>query len=501
MPTKLEQLKRRLARVADIRAAAAVLEWDQHVHMPPGAAESRGHQLATLRTLAHTILVAERTGELIESASAEIAGLPEDADDVCLIRVARRDFNRDRRVPEALVAEQAQVSAQAYAAWEQAREESSFEHFCPHLERVIDVMRRIAEALGCEGNLYDALLDQYEPEMKSSEIAKVFAELKAGLLPLVEAIRHKGRPVDSSVLHQHYSDAAQWDFGLTLLRDMGFDTKRGRQDRSAHPFTTAFSPYDVRTTTRIKPHTLKTGLFGTVHEGGHALYDQGIRADLARTPLFNGASCSIHESQSRLWENIVARSRGFWSHYLPRLKSAFPQQLAGVSLDDFYRAINKVEPSLIRVEADEVTYCLHIFLRFELEQDLLEQRLAVSDLPEAWNAKMESYLGVKPPDDAHGVLQDVHWADCLLGYFPSYALGSLLAVQFYARAIEDIPTLLEEIARGHLSPLHEWLRENIHQHGRKFTPTELVERVTGGPMSAAPFLAYLDDKYREIYAL
>ena len=501
MPTKLEQLKARLAQVADIKAASAVLEWDQHVHMPPAAAASRGQQMATLRSLAHSIFTADEVGELIEATAAETAGMDDDADEACLIRVVRRDFDRDRRIPEALVAEQAQVCAQAYSAWQKARQESDFAHFQPHLERIVDVVSRISEALGYEESPYDALLHLYEPEMKSSQLVHIFGDLKAGLVPLVDAIQCEGRPVDDTLLHQSFDTESQWALGLEILKDMGFDMERGRQDISEHPFTTSFAPDDVRTTTRIDPGNLKTALFGTIHEGGHALYDQGIRSELARSPLFDGASYGIHESQSRLWENVVARSRGFWSHYLSALKIAFPQQLGNFGLDKFYRAINKVEPSLIRVEADEVTYCLHILLRFELETDLLEQRLTVADLPDAWDAKMEHYLAVTPPDDAHGVLQDVHWADCLLGYFPSYALGSLLSVQFYVRATQDDPSIPGEIARGNLAPLRAWLRENIHSHGKKYTPTELVQRVTGGPMSATPFLTYLNEKYRDIYDL
>ncbi|MCJ7736041.1 MAG: carboxypeptidase M32 [Anaerolineae bacterium] len=470
MPTRFEQLKSRLAQVADIRSASAVLEWDQHVHMPPGSAASRGQHLATLCSLAHSIFVADETGELIEAAAAETAGMDDEADEARLIRVARHDHNRDRRIPETLIAEQAQVRTQAYGAWELARQESSFAHFRPDLERVVDVTSRIAEALGSEESPYDALLDQYEPEMRSSQLVQIFDELKAGLVPLVDAILREGRPVDDTILRQTFSGESQWEFGLVVLKDMGFDTEHGRQDLSAHPFTTAFAPDDVRITTRISSDNLRTGLFGTIHEGGHALYDQGIRAELARSPLFDGASYGIHESQSRLWENVVARSRGFWSHYLRPLKGVFPQQLGSIGLEEFYRAVNKVEPSLIRVEADEVTYCLHVLLRFELEKDLLEQKLAVSDLPDAWNSKMQRYLAVTPPDDARGVLQDVHWADCLMGYFPSYALGSILSVQFYAQATKDVPSIPAEIERGNLAPLREWLRENIHSHGRKYNP-------------------------------
>jgi carboxypeptidase Taq len=501
MSTSLEQLKERLAQVTDLEATADLLEWDQQVNMPPGGSEARAHHLATVKTLKHKLLVADETGQLLEETATEVADLPYDSDDASLVRVTRREYDRLRRVPESLVAERARAFSRAYDAWVQARAESNFARFQPHLERVVDLTIQYAEALGYEDCLYDALLYKYEPEMKTAQVAAIFEEMKPGLIPLVRAIAERGKPVDDAVFNQEYRDHDQWDFGTLVLRDMGFDFTHGRQDRSPHPFTTAFSPYDVRLTTRILPDRFQSGLFGTIHEGGHALYDQGIRIEIGRTPLFDGASYGIHESQSRLWENVVARSRSFWTHYLPRLREFFSRQLAGTDLDAFCRAINKVEPSLIRVEADEVTYNLHIFLRFELEQALVERNLAVADLPQAWNAKMEKYLGIVPPDDARGVLQDVHWADGYIGYFPSYALGNLLAVQFYNQALAEIPDLPEQIARGQFGALRGWLRDNIHVHGKKFTPTELVRRVTGKDMNAAPFLAYLQAKYTEIYGL
>jgi len=501
MSTNLERLKERLAQVCDLATAAAVLGWDQQVNMPPGGSDARAHHLATVQALAHSLFVADETGLLLEEAAAGTADLPYDSDDASLVRVTRREYEKLRRVPESLVAERARAFALAFEAWVQARAESDFAHFQPHLEHVVDLSIQYAQALGYEDCLYDALLDRYEPEMKAAQVAEVFEEMKAGLVPLVHAITECGKKVDDEVFDQEYPEQVQWDFGTLVLRDMGFDFKHGRQDRSAHPFTTGFSPHDVRITTRILPHHFQSAIFGTIHEGGHALYEQGMRAELDRTPLFEGASCGIHESQSRLWENLVARSRNFWGHYLPKLRELFPRQLAGVDLDTFYRAINKVEPSLIRVEADEVTYSLHIFLRFELEQELLDRRLAVAHLPQAWNAKMEEYLGITPPDDAQGVLQDVHWSGGSMGYFPSYALGNLLAVQFYNQALEEIADLPEQIARGQFDVLRAWLRDNIHTHGRKFTPAELVQRVTGGEMSAAPFLAYLREKYSGIYGL
>ena len=368
----LDLLKERLAQVSDLKSAANFLSWDQQVNMPPGGSEARAHHLATVETLAHSLFIDDETGHLLNEGAAETAELPYDSDDASLVRVSLREYEKLRRVPEALVTERAHASALAFSVWVQARAESNFAHFRPYLERVIDLAIEFAEALGYDDHIYDALLDRYEPEMKTAEVAAVFEEVKARLVPLVQAIKERGKPVDDAVFNQEYPDQVQWNFGTLVLRDMGFDFTYGRQDRSVHPFTVGFSPQDVRLTTRILPNRFQTGLFGTIHEGGHALYEQGMRMTIDRTPLFDGASFGIHESQSRLWENIIARSRGFWVYYFPKLREFFPHQLAWVDLDTFYRAINKVEPSFIRVEADEVTYNLHIFLRFELEQALLK---------------------------------------------------------------------------------------------------------------------------------
>jgi carboxypeptidase Taq len=325
--------------------------------------------------------------------------------------------------------------------------------------------------------------------------------MKAELLPFVKAISTRTEAVDDSVLHQIYDVQKQWDFGVQVIKDFGFDFTRGRQDKSVHPFTTSFSIGDVRLTTRFDPNYLPTALFGTLHECGHGLYEQGVSSSLERTSLDDGASLGIHESQSRMWENLVGRSREFWSHYFPRLKTVFPEHLNGVDLEAFYRAINHVEPSFIRVEADEVTYNLHIMLRFELENEMLEGKVKIADVPEAWNAKMETYLGILPPDDAQGVLQDIHWSGGTLGYFPTYSLGNLISVQLYDKAKADIPSLVDQIAAGKFDELLSWLRVNVHQHGRKYTPAELVKRVTGHELTAANYIAYIKAKFSDIYRL
>jgi carboxypeptidase Taq len=383
--------------------------------------------------------------------------------------------------------------------WVQARKESNFALFQPALEKILGLQRDLAQCLGFEESPYDALLDQYEPGMKKAELVRIFSELKAGLVPLVQKISERLGQVDDEVLRRHFAEPAQWELSLEAARRIGYDFQRGRQDKSVHPFTTSFSVNDVRITTRVDERFLPTALFGTLHECGHALYEQGISQSLERSPLAAGASLGVHESQSRLWENLVGRSRSFWKFFFAHLRQAFPQNLEDVSLESFYRSINRVEPSLVRVEADEVTYNLHILLRFELESDLVEGRLALADLPEAWNAGMKTSLGVVPSDDARGVLQDVHWSNGLIGYFPTYSLGNLLSVQLFEKAQSEIPSLAAQIEDGDFQALLKWLRENIHQHGRKFLPSELINRATGKPLQASPYLCYLNQKYSEIY--
>jgi carboxypeptidase Taq len=498
---KLQELKTRLGEIQDLNRAAALLGWDQQTYMPPGGAAARAEQLATLQKTAHTWFIADEIGVLIEDLSREGAGWDYDTDEASLVRVVARDYEKARKVPSELVAEFARVSALAFEAWTKAREQADFSMFQPHLEKIVELNVRLAEALGYEDRIYDPLLDQYEPEMKTAQVAAIFDDLKAELLPMVSAISERTDAVDNSILHFAYDEQAQWNFGVAIIKDFGFDFTRGRQDKSVHPFTTAFSIGDVRLTTRIDPNYLPTALFGTLHECGHGLYEQGVSPSLERSSLDDGTSLGIHESQSRLWENLVGRSREFWSHYFPRLRAVFPDQLADVNVEDFYRAINRVEPSFIRVEADEVTYNLHIMLRFELENDMLEGNVRIADLPEAWNAKMEAYLGIVPPDDAQGVLQDVHWSGGMLGYFPTYSLGNLVSVQFFDKVRADIPSLVDQAAAGEFDELLNWLRENVHQYGRKYTPAELVRRVTGNDLTATNYISYIKTKFSDIYDL
>ncbi len=501
MNAKFEQLKTRLGEIADLRNAVSLLGWDQQTYMPPGAAEARAVQVSTLSKTAHALFTADEIGQLLDDLEAELDDLEYDSLEASLLRVTRRDYEHERKLPSTLIAELSKARALAHTVWVQARAASDFRQFQPHLETILDLTRQKAEALGYEDCIYDPLLDEYEPQMKTAQVKALFEEMRAGLTPLVQAIAERPDAVDDSVFAQDFDEGKQWDFGVEVITRLGFDFQHGRQDRSAHPFTTSFTPADVRLTTRVYRDQFKSALFATIHEAGHGLYNQGIDRALDRTGLSRGASSGVHESQSRLWENIVGRSRAFWAFWLPRLAEYFPRQLEGVDVDAFYRAINRVQPSLIRVEADEVTYNLHIFMRFDIETQLLEGKVEVADLPELWNTKMEEYLGIRPPDDALGVLQDVHWSSAYFGYFPTYSLGNLLAAQFYSQAVAEHHDLPAQIERGEFAPLLNWMREKIHNPGRKYTPTELVERVTGGPIRTEPFLTYIHGKYTELYGL
>ncbi len=496
----LETLKARLAEVCDLKGAGSLLNWDQQTCMPAGGGPARAEQLATLEKLAHARFTSEEVGEWLEGAAAETQALSYESDDAGLVRMTRRDYDKARRIPPALVAEIARQTSLGMETWVKARADSDFGIFRNSLQTIVDLQRELADCLGYRQRRYDALLDQYEPGLSSADLERLFADLKADLIPLVQDISPKLDCVQDGLLRQSFSMEKQRAFGLELAQQMGFDLSRGRQDQSVHPFCTSFSINDVRITTRFDEQFLPSALFGTLHETGHALYDQGVSSTLERTPLNGGVSLGIHESQSRLWENLVGRSRGFWKFAYPRLQRTFPRELGDCSLETFYRAINRVEPSLIRVEADEVTYNLHIMLRYELEVDLIQDSLPIEDLSQAWNAKMRNYLGISPPNDALGVLQDVHWSQGLFGYFPTYSLGNLVSVQFYEQARQEIPSIPQEIERGEFSNLLAWLREHVHRHGRKFMPAELVRRVTGGRLSAEPFMGYLKAKYGEIYS-
>ncbi len=498
MSEKLEQLKERLGEVEDIGRAASVLSWDQQVNMPPGGNEARGQQLATLSKIAQEKFISDEVGRLIDDLKQELNGA--DSDEAALVRVAGRNYDKAKRVPPSFIAEQAIVTSKAFEAWVEARSKSDFSIFRPHLEKVVELVHKYISFFPSGDHPYDTLLDDYEPGMKTSDVQSIFDGLRPKQVKLIKAIASK-KQVKDDFLFKKYNEKKLMDFGEQVITRFGYDWARGRQDKAPHPFETTFSVNDVRITTRYEADNPLAMLFSTMHEAGHAMYEQGINPAYERTPLASGTSLAVHESQSRMWENLVGRSLPFWEHYYPLLKKTFPSQLDGVGLKAFYKAINKVEPSLIRVNADEATYNLHIMLRLELEIGMVEGTLAVKDLPEVWNAKMQEYLGVTPPNDARGVLQDIHWSGGAIGYFSTYALGNLVSVQLWEKIKKDIRNLDDQIRKGDFSELLGWLRKNIHQHGQKYEPQQLVEKVTGSRISPEPYVRYLTKKYGEIYGL
>ena len=500
MQEKLHHFKDILAEVSDLENASAVLEWDQQTYMPPGGITARGNQIGTLSSLAHSKFVSEEVGSLLEDLVPYADALDPETDEACLIKVTEREYQKQTKVPSDFVAEFSKITILAHGAWEQARKNDDFPLFQPHLETIVEMRRQYADFFAPYDHVYDPLLDDFEQGMKTAEVQKIFSNLRPKQVELIQAIGEKPQ-VDDSFLHLLFEDQKQWDFGEGAITKLGYDWDRGRQDKAAHPFTTKFGLGDVRITTRVDENFLNTALFGTLHEAGHAIYEQGIAPDLGRTPLAGGASLAIHESQSRMYENLLGRSYDFWVHFFPQLKEKFPSQFGNVDLDTFYKWINKVEPSLIRVEADEATYNLHVMLRLELEIALMEGKLEVADLPTAWNDRMKDYLGVIPPNDADGVLQDVHWSMGILGYFPTYSLGNLVSNQLWDKINQDIPKLSAQIQKGNFKELLAWLRENIHQHGSKFKPQDLVKRVVGSPITPEPYLKYLNDKFGDIYKL
>ena len=498
MSEKLEQLKERLGEVADIGRAASVLGWDQQVNMPPGGNEARGQQLATLSKIAQEKFIADEVGGLIDDLKQELDGA--DTDDAALVRVASRDYEKAKRVPPSFIAEQAIVTSKAFEGWVEARSKSDFSIFQPHLEKVVELVHKYISFFPPGEHPYDTLLDDYEPGMKTADVKAIFDGLRPKQVKLIKAIA-SSKQVKDAFLLKRFNEKKLNDFGVDVITRFGYDWTRGRQDKAPHPFQTTFAVDDVRITTRYEEENPLAMLFSTMHEAGHALYEQGSNPAYERTPLAGGTSLAVHESQSRMWENLVGRSLPFWEHFYPALKKLFPTQLDGVSVKSFYKAINKVEPSLIRVNADEATYNLHIMLRLELEIGMVEGTLAVKDLPEIWNTKMQEYLGITPPNDAKGVLQDIHWSYGAIGYFSTYALGNLVSAQLWEKINKDIRYLDDQIRKGDFSELLTWLRKNIHQHGQKYEPQTLVERVTGSKISPQPYVRYLTKKYSEIYGL
>lgn len=496
MPDAYADLLNKVIEIGRLTAVDALVQWDQDTYMPKQGVQARAEMCAQIAITAHQLQTSNELGDLL----SEVEETGEPARDT-IIREAKRNYERAVRLPSNLVEQLSRASSLAKDAWAQARQKDDFQAFAPHLEGLLDLARQKADAIGFESERYDALVDEYEPGSTTAEIDALFKSLREALVPLVKAIGQSANPIDDEILRRHYPEAAQEELCRHLASAICFDFTAGRLDRSVHPFCTSMGPRDVRVTTRFDERFFSPAIFGVLHEVGHGLYEQGLDPAHQFTPMATATSLGIHESQSRLWENMVGRSLPFWKHHYPAAQEHFPEALGDVSLDAFHRAINKSAPSLIRVEADEVTYSLHIIMRFELERELIAGRLAVKDLPAAWNQKSEEFLGLTPPNDADGCLQDIHWSLGGFGYFPTYALGNLYAAQFFEQAHKDQGDLDSQIARGESQPLRNWLQENIHAHGMRFRAADLCERVTGERLSIAPFMQYLNTKYKPLYGL
>jgi carboxypeptidase Taq len=482
-------------KAADLNYAAAVLGWDQETYMPPKGYAARGRQLATLATQAHALLTSREYGDLLQELHGSTGLTDLQAANV---RLSLEDYEKAARLPDDFVAELTQATSTALHAWSNARKQGDYSLFAPELRHMISLKKKQADLYGYTGHPYDALLDDYEKGATVAMLERVFEKLRAALPPMLAAIA--GAPqVDDSFFSRQFPKDAQWRFSLDVLQAIGYDFDAGRQDYSEHPFTTSFAATDVRVTTRVNEQDLASLLWSSIHEGGHALYEQGLPDTQYGMPLGAPASLSIHESQSRLWENCVGRGLPFWKHFYPKLRQAFPEQLSDIAVGAFYAGMNKVAPSLIRTEADELTYHFHVMIRYEIEKGLLEDSISIDDLPEVWGEKYRQYLGIIPPDDVLGILQDVHWSHGSFGYFPTYSLGSFYAAQFWEEARKELPGLLADIEQGNMAPLLQWLRRGIHRHGRRYRSEELCHQLTGRGLEINSFLDYAREKYAGIY--
>lgn len=500
MKEKIDSLNALSADIASLNGISALLNWDQLVNMPPGGVEDRGQQAALIGGMLHDRITSPKLGELISYLENEIGDLNADNENARLVRKAKWTFDQFVKIPKEKVMEFMIVTTQANEVWVKARQNNDFASFQPVLQRIVEMRRELVEYFKPYDHVYDPLLDMYEPGMKTADVKQIFDDLRPKQVELIKAIR-SAKQVENSFLKQDYDKSLQDKFGRHVITRFGYDWNRGRLDTTPHPFTIGFGLGDVRITTRYPEADGVSALFSTMHESGHAMYSQGCDPKFSRTFLQEASSLAFHESQSRMWENLIGRSKEFWTFFYPTFQMLFSEHLGNVDLETFYKGINRVEPSLVRVEADEATYNLHIMLRLEIEIGLMEKSIEAKDLPEIWNSKMQEYLGVTPPNDSLGVLQDVHWSGGMIGYFSTYALGNLLSAQLWEKMLQAHPNIPDEIAQGKFSTILAWLRENVHQYGARYDPQELIIKITGSRINAEPYLRYLNKKYREIYNL
>ena len=492
-----EKYRKEMHRIADLRNANAVLQWDQETYLPSKGAALRGQQISTLSELSHQYFISEELGGLLQDllSRADLTGRQKRN-----VERTHEDYTRSRKYPSSFVRAMAEQVNKAFHAWVDARKKNSFSVYEPELDALIKLKREEAGLLGYEHHPYNALLDEFEKGCTVELLDRTFSHLLPTLQELVRKISEKPQ-VDDAFLLLNYPKQKQWDWGMELIKKLNFDFEAGRQDLSEHPFSISFNRNDVRITTRVSEDDFGNMTWSCIHETGHALYEQGLPGEEYGLPLGEACSYSIHESQSRLWENNVGRGKAFWEFHYPRLQELFPGQLGGVSLDAFYKGINKVQPSLVRTEADEITYHFHVFIRYELEKKLIEGSLSTADIPAFWNEEYRKLLGVTVPDDKKGCLQDVHWSHGSFGYFPTYSLGSFYAAQFYTRARLDIPGIENDLRKGESLGLLHWLRTHIHDKGRFYTSEDLCQQVTGEKLEVSYFVNYLLEKYASIYTL
>jgi carboxypeptidase Taq len=494
MTPTFEKLKTRLAEIQDIRKATALLYWDQQVMMPRAGAPGRGEALATLSRMAHELFIADETGRLLDELRSYEETLDRESDEASLIRVTRQDYEKDRRVPPELRAELSRAAAEGFQVWREAKSKADFDMYLPVLERNVGLIRRYVECFDPGDETYDVLLDDYERGMKTAEVRSTFDTLKQELVPMIAELRERDDASLASVVEGDFPEDVQRAVSHEVAELFGLRPETWRLDPTEHPFASGAGIDDIRITTHYYPGNIDS-LFATMHEYGHGLYEHQVARELERTPLGTGVSLGLHESQSRMWENLVGRGMPFWRFFYGRMQEAFRRQLLHVDIERWYRAINRVVPSLIRIHSDEVTYNMHIILRFELEQDIVNGRVELRSLPDEWDRRMDEYLGIDVPTVSQGVLQDVHWSGGSIGYFPTYALGNVISLQIWERLRADIPDLDEQFERGEFAALREWLGEHLHRYGRKFTPRETLEKVVGGPIDAGPYLRYLNEKH------
>ena len=501
MKNSFSAFEQKLNDIAQLKSALAVLNWDKDVVMPPKGSGPRAAMLGYLAGELHEKVLATEFRDMLRDAKAAADANELSPGDRAIVREVWRDVSREEKLPVEFVKELTQVTSEAYHVWMDARTKKDFRLFAPHLTKIVELKRREAALVGFAQSPYDALVDTFEPYATTEEIAAALGDLRNFLAPFLVKIKNSKAKVSRDAIAGDFDIEKQKAFCTRAAKQIGYDFDAGRLDVSAHPFSTSFHPLDARITTRYNRSEFMQSIGGVIHETGHALYEQGLPAAHFGTPLAEAVSLGIHESQSRLWENLVGKSRAFWTYFYPMLQEEFPAPLRNVSLETFYRAINTVKPSLIRVEADEVTYNLHIILRFEIEVALVDGKIAVEELPRIWNAKVKEFLGLDVPDDSLGVLQDVHWSGGMIGYFPTYSLGNLYSAQFFAAAKRDIPFLDDEMTRGEFGNLLKWLREKIHVHGKFYSAQELAKNATGGKLNSKYFADYISKKYGEIYEL